>query len=275
MEQSAKTPKRWMVRLLQLAIAGAALTGIISMQRAQLSQTSLEIETPEQVTRQEALRLQLLQKAPTFGFDNLVADWVFLSFLQYYGDEAARAKTDYSLSPQYFDLITQRDPRFVDIYLFLSGVISYELGQPQLAIAYMKRGTDALSPQIDPRAFTIWQYQALDQLLLLGDTTGAIQSLEMAAKWAEAVPENREVVPYFQKTAEFLKADPDSKLIRFQSWGAIYERARATGDRKTQERAKQEILALGGVEKVDSQGRRYFSLYAPPKAASQQPSQPQ
>ncbi|MCY7273270.1 MAG: hypothetical protein LH702_05865, partial [Phormidesmis sp. CAN_BIN44] len=137
---------RWRSWVLHIAIAGAAIAGIIAMQRIQLNKRSLWVENPQQAEQQETLRLDLLQKAPTFGFDNMVANWAFLNFLQYYGDDEARKQTGYSLSPQYFDLITQRDPRFVDSYLFLSGTLSYQLGEPTRSLEYLKRGTDALSP---------------------------------------------------------------------------------------------------------------------------------
>lgn len=267
MELAAKrSPKVWRT-LLHLAIVIAALAGVVAMQRSQLRQTSQGTASPQQVDQQEALRLQLLQRSPTFGFDNLIADWTFLNFLQYFGDEAAREQTGYSLSPQYFDIITRRDPRFVDTYLFLSGTLSYQLGEPQLAVEYMKRGTDALSPQIDASSFRLWQYQAIDQLLLLGNVSDAIHSLEMASQWA-AASEYREIAPSLQRTANFLKREPDSKLVRFQAWGSVYDQAQKTGDRKTEARAKQELLTLGGVEKVSPEGRHYFTLYVAPKKSS-------
>ena len=256
---------RWRSWVLHFAIAGSAISGIIAMQRLQLNKRSLWIENPQQAEQQETLRLDLLQKTPTFGFDNMIANWAFLNFLQYYGDDEARKQTGYSLSPQYFDLITQRDPRFVDSYLFLSGTLSYQLGEPTRSLEYLKRGTDALSPQNHPRAFTVWRYAALDQLLLLGDTPSAIHSLEMASKWANEVPDYREAGSIFQETANFLKTDPDSRLVRFQAWGSVYQQAEAMNDRQTQTRAKQEILNLGGVEKVDAQGRHFFAFSQPKK----------
>jgi hypothetical protein len=249
---------------LQAAIALAAIAGIISMQRTQLQKPSLWVENPTQAQKQESLRLDLLSKAPSFGFDNLIADWAFLNFLQYYGDEEARSQTDYSLSPKYFDIVTQRDPRFADTYLFLSGTVSHQIGQPEQALTLMQRGMKALSPQITPKAFVVWRFAALDQLLLLGDVPGAIQSLEMAADWSAKTQEYRNLAPVFAGSATFLKTDPDSKLIRFQAWAAVYMQAGAMGDLKTQARAKQEILALGGVEKVDEKGRPIFTL---PQAA--------
>ena len=263
--ESSNNQYRWRSMILHLAIASSAIVGVITMQRLQLNKSSLWVENSQQAEQQEALRLDLLQKSPTLGFDNLIADWTFLNFLQYYGDDEVRKQTGYSLSPNYFDLITRRDPRFVDSYLFLSGTLSYQLGEPTRSIEYLKRGTDALSPQNHPRAFTVWRYAALDQLLLLGDTPSAIRSLEMASKWANEVPEYREAAAIFQETANFLRTDPDSRLVRFQAWSSVYQQAEAMSDRKTQARAKQEISALGGVEKVDAQGRHFFAFPQPAK----------
>jgi hypothetical protein len=263
--QAKQSSRHWLTGLIQCGIAAAALMGVVGMQRSQLDRSSLWTANPQQAERQEAVRLDLLQKTPTFGYDNLIADWAFLNFLQYSGDEETRDQTGYSLSPKYFDLITRRDPRFVDIYLFLSGTLSYQLGKPQLSVEYTRRGTDALSPLIHPRSYTLWQYQALDQLLLLADLPGAIYSSKRAAEWAAAVPEYQSIAPNFQRRANFLQTEPDSKVIRFQAWGTVFDQAQKTGDRKTQERAKQEILALGGVERVAPDGRQYFTLVVPPK----------
>lgn len=246
--------------LLQVAIAGSAIAGVMTIQRSQLQKPTLSEATPQQAEQQEAFRLTLLNKMPSFGFDNLLASWTFLNFVQYYGDEPARKQTGYSLGAQYFDLITQRDPRFIDSYLFLSGTISYELGQPELALKYMQRGMDALSPQMTPKAFGIWRFAALDQLLLLGDYPGAIRSFEMAANWAAQTQEFKQFAPNFQKTADFLKTNPDGRFVRFQAWELVFAQAAAVGDQRTQARAKRELLALGGIEKVDEQGKTTFLM---------------
>lgn len=268
MELSIKSAaKSWITILLHCAIGGSAIAGVVSMQRTQLQKPTLWAESPKQAEQQEAMRLEVLGKTPSFGFDNMVSDWAFLNFLQYYGDEEARSQTGYSLSPKYFDIITQRDPRFADSYLFLSGTLSHQLGQPEQALKLMQRGMNALSPQMTPKAFVVWRFAALDQLLLLGDTPGAIHSLEMAAKWSAQTQEYRDVAPIFYRTASFLKTEPDSKVVRFQAWATVYGQAASIGDRKTQARAKREILALGAVEKIDEKGQHVFTL-----AKSAQPS---
>ena len=125
----------------------------------------------------------------------------------------------------------------------------------------MDRGTVALSPQIDRNAFQVWRFKGLDQLLLLGDVRGSIHSHEMAARWAVGTP-NQDLAPLFQQTANFLRRDPDSQLIRFQAWTSVYDQATAARDKNTQARAKREILALGGKEKINN-GQVEFSLPTP------------
>jgi hypothetical protein len=254
---------------LHLLLAAAALGSVILLQRAQLNQAGLIAENPQQAERQESLRLKALGRIPAGGltFNNLIADGTFLSFLQYYGDDEARKQTGYSISPQYFDVITRRDPRFVESYLFLSGVLSYQLGQPDLAMQYRQRGTDVLSPQQHPGAAAVWEFQALDRLLLTNDVPGAIAAYEQAASWAAAStdPEVRKVESVFRRFAAFLKTDPDSRLIRFTAWVTIYQQAVAIRDQATQTRVRQAILDLGGTEFKNTKGELDFR---PPSAAA-------
>jgi hypothetical protein len=253
----------WLSLVGKLAIVAISFLSIVQMQRMQLARSSLWQKDPTLAQQQEAVKLKFLKQMPTFGFDNLVADWTFLNFLQYYGDEKVRSRTGFSLSPHYFDIITKLDPRFLDAYLFLSGSVSYQVGKPEQAIVLMQRGTDALSPNVNPKSFQVWRLMGIDQLLLLGDVPGSIHSHKMAAQWVEGTP-YQEYAPMFRRTAEFLKQDPENIAVRFQSWVAVYEQAAATHDRQTQERAKQEILQLGGQVK-EVEGKVRFFL---PRAAT-------
>lgn len=265
-ETKAERPK-WLGSVVNLGVAIATLTGIITLQvfwpsaESPLKQETV-IDSADAVAaeQKEALRLKLLKASPSFGFDNLIADWVFLGFLQYFGDGAARNQTGYSLSQDYFDLITRLDPRWVDIYLFLSNSLSIYEAKPKVAVEYMTRGTDALSPEIDPKAWQVWRFKGIDQLLLVGDIPGAIRSHEMAAQWAENTSD-QQFTSLFRETAEYLKRNPDSKLIRFNAWLWVYYQTR---DQRVRERAKQEILKLGGEVQMTKDGEMGFVL---PKSA--------
>jgi hypothetical protein len=88
-----------------LCVLGVGLLQIPELNKLKSSQKTTSLETLTREIQSEKLRLNLLRQLPTFGFDNLVSNWIFINFLQYFGDDEARKKTGYSLSPEYFEVI--------------------------------------------------------------------------------------------------------------------------------------------------------------------------
>ena len=74
-----------------------------------------------------ATKVKLQNKIPDFGFSNLIGDWTYLQFIQYFGDGEARDITGYSLIPEYFSAMLEQDPYFVKAYLNLSAVSRFLL----------------------------------------------------------------------------------------------------------------------------------------------------
>ncbi len=268
--------RKWLSLLANAVIGLAALAGVITMQSSgQLGGMPTvveEVQKPlsataaasfkqvaQQETQQEALRLKMLKTLPSFGFDNLIADWTFLKFLQYFGDDEARNVTGYNLSADYFDIVTRHDPRWVEIYPFLSVAVSFYQAKPEIAVKLMERGTSVLSPQIDPQAWRVWRNKGLDELLLLGDTQQSARSHEMAADWVEKTPSGPKLAPMFRATADFLRRDPDSIPVRFAAWSAVYYQ---TNDKFVRMRARQALVKLGAVVRKDRDGNESFILPA-------------
>ena len=259
--------------VIKVTIATAAIAGIIKLQQPQLQQLSArDVASPED-QRQEALNLSLMNRSPSFGLDNILADWAFLNFVQYDGDTATRKVVGYPLAPKYFEMITRLDPRFVDSYVFLSSIMSYQIGMPKEAIALMDRGTSALTPKDHPRAFLVWRLKGLDQLLMANDLDASQFSYDQAGDWALASSDAsvREVGPIFKQTAEFIRTDPNNKTMLLWSWSAIYDQAVVTRDQVTQARAREMLLKIGAIERQDEKGSVYFSL--PPKPKSEPKSE--
>ncbi len=271
--------RKWLSLLLNGVIGLAALAGVVTMQSSGqlggMSAVGVQGQKPlsgmsaasfkkaaQQEAQQEALRLRMLKKLPSFGFDNLIADWTFIKFLQYFGDDEARDVTGYNLGQDYFDIVTQRDPRWTDIYLFLSTAISFYQGKPETAVNLMERGTSALSlsPQIHPQAWIVWRTKGLDELLLLGDIPDSIRSHQMAADWVEETPEGPKLAPMFRATAQYLRRDPDSVPVRFTAWNTVYTQ---TTDKLVRQRAKQALVKLGAQVQKDKNGNESFIL--PPR----------
>jgi hypothetical protein len=248
-------------RYLAPAFLGAILiVGIAGLQRLRLqvlqsptagAQTLEQLETAEQ---QEQARLALLQNSPSFGFDNLVANWTFLNFLQYFGNYGVRSQVGYRTSPEFFEVIVDKDPYFVLPYLYLSASTSLYAGEPERAVEMMERGLFSMTPETPERGYLVWRYKGIDQLLFLGDGPGARQSFETAAAWADQStdPQAPSVAEVSRQTAAFLAQNPASRAAQISAWIQVIN---YTNDEQTQRIAVERIEALGGEILALGQGR--------------------
>ncbi len=244
---------------LGLGLAIATSMGAITwLQIPQLQQLKTRSETApvSSIQREldaEKIRLNLLQQLPSFGFQNLIADWTFLNFLQYFGDTPARTRTDYSLSPDYFEVILGRDPRFLPAYTFLSTSTALYAGLPERSIAITARGLDYLTPTVPQGSYYVWRSQGVDELLFLGNALAARQSFTTAAEWAEAsgTPEGQAVAQLSRQTAAFLATNPNSRFAQFSAWTMVLSNA---PDDRTRNKAAEQIRALGGSIVLQADG---------------------
>lgn len=211
--------------ILGVATAVLLLTGIGALQHVRwqarfgdqrndvAQQARIEAQTTES-------QVQLLQVLPSLGFRNLIADWAFLQFIQYFGNREHRVITGYGLSDNFFEAIIGLDPYAYEPYFFLSGAVSLHAGQPDRAVELMERGLQYLSPEISPNAHYIWRHKGIDEMLFLGDYEAARRSHEIAAEWAgrSSAPGSDAAQKVFQDTAEFLRTDPENERIQVNAW---------------------------------------------------------
>lgn len=209
------------------------------------SKEDVAVEALEREVNREKNRLNFFQRIPNFGHGNLIANWIFIGYLQYFGDAEARDQTGYHLAPEYFEAIVRHDPRFVDAYLYLSTGSSMYAGMPERTIEIMERGLQSLSPGVPKRSYFVWRFKGIDELLFLGDTKAAENSFATAAAWASKFTDERSqsVAAISQRTAEFLRENPDSKNAQISAWTMVLN---SQSDERTRERAIREIEALGG-----------------------------
>jgi hypothetical protein len=238
--------------ILTIGLVLVSYGTIVQLQLSRLSQLDRKANQP--LTKAEYLReeqqiqasLKVLAKMPTFGFDNLVANWSFLNFLQYFGDDQARPKTGYRITPDFFQVIVDRDPRFLGMYPYLSASVTLYGGQPQQTVRLLQQGINAMPPAMQPEAYFLWQAKATDELLFLGRNQDARRSYEMAASWASQSqdPQMQAIAQRSRQTAQFLATNPDSRRARVGSWYNILTNAI---DNPTRQFAAKQIMALGGV----------------------------
>lgn len=231
--------------ILPILVLIASLGGVVLLQlpRANEDKSSLTKAEALKEEQQKQLRLNVLRQLPSFGYDNLLANWIFLDFIQYYGDGPSRNLTGNSLSGNYFETVINKDPRFVEAYLLLAPATSLFAGEPIKSVELMQQGLQYVTPQID-LAYQIWIYKALDEILFLGDYETAKRSYETAANWAlyHDTDIAKVAAQRSRETAAFLATNPDGRLVQASAWMGVYTNAR---DDQTRELALKEMKKLG------------------------------
>lgn len=239
-----------------VALLCVVAVGVLQVPQLHRLRNRAKTVSPEALHKEvasEKVRLNLLQKTPAFGFDNLFADWVFLNFVMYFGDDEARLQTGYALSPEYFKIIVDRDPRFLGAYIGLSTSISMYAAMPEKSVALMEMGLKSMSPQTPPKSYYVWRYKGIDELLFLGDNQAARQSFETAAQWASTYSdeESKNVAALSRKTAEELSRNPNSKFAQVNAWAMVLYN---TTDKLARKLAISRIEALGGKVVITPEG---------------------
>jgi hypothetical protein len=211
-------------------------------------------------------QLSALKNAPSFGFKNLIADWSFVQFLQYFGDDEARGRIGYGDSARYLSVVIHHDPYLRDFYVFLSGSSTIFAGKPEETVQVMSEGLNQLRVQRAPDSYYIWRYKGTDELLFLNDGKAAQKSFEMAANWAlqSAGEEATMVAQVSQQTAQFLAENPGSHLAQINAWGSILTTAL---DNQTRNRAIEKIRELGGDVMMTEDGQMQIT-YSRAEASS-------
>jgi hypothetical protein len=227
-----------------------------------LKRSQIDVELQGQYTSRRLNQLKIFSRLPHFGFQNLFANWAFLGFLQYFGDDEIREQTGYEFSPEFFKVVLQADPYYKDFYVFASGSTTLYAGRPDLTVTLLEEGLRFLAVKRPPDAYFIWRYKGTDELLFLGDIQSATQSFTMSADWADAenTPESKMVAEASRNMAKALEQKPYSRQVAISAWANIYISA---FDRATQERAINEIRRLGGDIKINANGE--IQLISPPE----------
>jgi hypothetical protein len=240
-------------------LAGIILIQLPYLQNLIKSSQSASKEILANNIKSDQVRLGLLKVMPSFSYDNLIADWVFIDFLQYFGDNSARDQTGYALSPEYFEVIIERDPRFLDAYQNLSTSTSFYAAMPERSIALMDKGFRSLTPDIPRKSYYAWRYRGTDELLFLGNAQAAEKSFGQAANWANKFSddESREVAASSERTARFLSTNPDSRFARISTWTMVLQNI---VDQKTRQKVIKEITALGGKVIINPDGSQKVVL---------------
>jgi hypothetical protein len=241
-----------------MGIMLALATCIFGMQVSRLGKLrSVDALSPTEIKRDvdiKATKLAIGKKAPRFGFRNMIANFTYIDFMQYFGNQDARNINGYGLGFDYFDNIFQEDPKFFMAYYFLSGTGAGYLGDPNRTIAIMNEGFKSITPQAPATSYYLWKLKSTDELLFLGDVSAAKKSLEKTMNWANQVGdiEAQRVAKTTQESLDYLAKNPASRQARFSAWATVFETAIDVPVKKV---AIAKIRELGGNVEIDPQGK--------------------
>ena len=234
----------------------ALIIGIIALQKPQ--QRADKENNINEYNRQESKEKTvagLLANMPSFGFDNLIADWAYLKFLVYFGDGEVREHTGYAATPNYFKAVVKNDPRFVKAYFMMSPATSAFAGDPEVSASLIEKGLSTITTQSHSDAYFLWIYKAIDELLFLGDSKAAKESYDNGIEWASYYNDDRSkaVTARMKAMSNFLAKNPDSVEAQIGSWFQLLTNAK---DDITRQRAIDNIERLGGEIQFTPNGVR-------------------
>jgi hypothetical protein len=235
--------------LINGLIISGSVGGILALQSLYLNpqNKSLTSTDYQRRTADEKSALNVFRRTPSLGFDNLLADWLYLQFIQYFGDNEARDKSDYSLLSEYFQQLVERDPRFNDAISKLDVALSLFAGDPQKSVEILTQALQNQPAKFETpiRSYYLWRAKGNNELLLLGDTESAKKSYYQSILSAKAYNDenSKRIMEISQRSIDFLEKNPDSKLARIGAWVTVLANR---PDPKTMKRVIREIEALGG-----------------------------
>jgi hypothetical protein len=202
--------------------------------------------------------LSVGKSLPSFGYRNLLADLLWLRFVQYYGDVQARERTGYRYSYEYLNLITDRDPRFEKAYLFANLAVTYQMVRTDLSEKLLLKGIAH-----NPKSYQIWQARGFLHFLYTGDLPKAAYAFRKNAGLAVSQEGNakQQWANYWINIARSIELpNVDTRYTRRKIWEEIFNSAL---DRQTRRMALVYLNTLGVRVDQDGHLQEIFPLYPP------------
>lgn len=241
--------------LTSIILSSLSVFGIATSQKKYSNYISYKKRNVDYHQQEQQLKAEanFIKQLPSFGFDNLIADWTFLKYIQYFGDSEVRDEVGYSVITDYFETIIDKDPKFIKAHLSLSATNSIFAGRPEKTVALLEQSAKSLTPNMHDYPFMVFAYKAVDEILFLGDLKAARESYRKAAEWAEMRndKEGDHVAKLYRDTIKFLATNPDSSFTQVSGWATVLRR---NNDPKIQKHAIEKIEELGGKVTVDENG---------------------
>ncbi len=236
--------------LLGWGVIGLLSAAILGLQGLTIQETRSGF-TDEYVVRKEQ-NFAIASALEGIGLSNLAASWLWMEFVQYYGDSPRRRQQGYGLTYDYLDKITQLDEEFYWAYRYISSAVGFSAGQPQRAEQLIQRGLEHLDPQKQPDGYRLYLDLAINYFILIGDAEAGRGAYYAAAEWYEQAGLEGNAPELWRALGDRLVESPNSKQVRFTVWNQVLN---LSDDPVTRERALIELGALGARFRRQPEGQ--------------------
>lgn len=163
------------------------------------------------------------------GYDQLLADFYWLAFVNYVGDDASRTVDHYRLADKYLDLVTGLDPHFIQPYWFCAFTVGSDQKRPLRANEILERGIRA-----NQNNWYLPYIAGVNLYLFAHDEVGASRFYRTASKFPDAPK-------WLARQSEILAARSPSSIKEINTWDAIYRTETAPIIRM---KARQKLIQL-------------------------------
>lgn len=192
------------------------------------------LEQQQRLEKAQGLNLPFIPNVTSarmmsLGFDQLLADCFWLSFIGYVGDGKERAKDHYALADEYLSLIVGLDPYLTNAYWFAAFAVGSEQKNPSRAAEIIEVGIRANQDN-----WYLPFIAGINQYLYAGNELAAAKYYRIASKYPEA-PD------WLSRQAEILESGIPSTIKEINVWDNVYT---TSGDPRVKEMARQKLIEL-------------------------------
>ncbi len=172
----------------------------------------------------------------SFGYRALLADFEYISFLQYYGDRSNMTGRWTKLYT-YIDNMTDADPHFTFAYTYGGAILAFNLKKYDEAIAVIQKGL-----RYNPQFWKLRYYMAAIMYSKQGDTLKYISLLEDALKFND----HPAIIERLLGNIYEVSKTPDEAA---KYWAWVYKN---TKDKETKKYAYDRILFMLSEKKISN-----------------------
>lgn len=184
-------------------------------------------------------------KRASFGYQSVLADFIYLWSIQYYGDPQFSPKTKYLRHT--YNIVTDLDPYFLDAYQTGALFMFYEGRNPSAGLELLKKGMIQ-----NPTAWILPTDAGFYCMLNLKDNSRASTFFEAAAN----IPSAPTLVKRMLAGTRFRMGD---KKHAYDIWQEVYERAENGSIKQTAFQHMHDLKTLIDLEELNRAIDAYHS----------------